>query len=170
MDLPPRSPRNDADEGGHINSEHWGNPIKKEKTPGIIQVLLCNVDTLSIGDNCLAWEAAVQALQEYQVDVTSFQETNVNWNPAILQQIQQILLKASPQRAKIVVSQSQEQSLANYKPRGTSTIVIGPRTTHTRMDGQDPHGLGRWSYLEFEGRNDKRIIFVTGYRSCNQPA
>ncbi len=67
------------------------------------------------------------------------------------------------------MSQSQEQSLANYKPGGTSTIVIGPRTTHACMDGQDPHGLGRWSYLELEGKNDKQIVFVTGYRSCNQP-
>jgi len=37
------------------------------------------------------------------------------------------------------------------------------------MDGQDPHGLGRWSYLELEGKNDKRMVVVTGYWLCNQP-
>jgi len=159
----------EMNEGGPIDSEHWGDIIQQAKAPGMIQVLSRNVDTLSIGNDCIAWEAAVQAMQEYQADSASFQETNVNWNPAILQRIQQILLKASPQRAKIVISQSQEQSLANYKPGGTSTIVIGPHTTHTQMDGQDPLGLGRWLYIEFEGKNDKRIVVVTGYRSCKQP-
>jgi len=96
-DLPHQPLRNDEDNEDPIDSEHWGDPITKEKAPGTIRVLLCNVDMLSIGDECLAWEAAVQALQEYQVDVASFQETNVNWNPAILQRIRQILLKASPQ-------------------------------------------------------------------------
>jgi len=103
------------------------------------------------------------------VDIVCFQETNVNWNPAILHQIRQILLAVLPQRAKIVVSQSKEHSLANYKPGGMSTIVLGPHTTHAWMDSYDPHGLGRWSYLEFEGSNDQWIVFVTGYRSCNQP-
>jgi len=55
----------------------------------------------------------------------------------------------------MVVSQSNKQSLANYKPGGTSMIVIGPHMTHVCMEGPDPHGLGRWSYLEFKGRNDK---------------
>jgi len=164
----PDSPNIATDETT-TNHEQWGNIAHHEKTPGTIRILLCNVDTLSIGNDCLAWEAAAKALQEYQVDIACFQETNVNWNPVILQQIRQIFLAVSPQRAKIVVSQSKEHSLANYKPGGMSTIVLGPHTTHAQMDGYDLHGLGQWLYLEFEGRNDQRIVFVTGYRSCNQP-
>jgi len=82
MDLPPQPSRNDDE--ANPEGEHWGNLITQEKAPGTIHVLSCNVDTLSIGDDCLAWEAVAQALQEYQVDIASFQETNVNWNPAIL--------------------------------------------------------------------------------------
>ncbi len=87
MDLPHCPLRNETDSEAPLDSTHWGDPITKDKALGTIRVLSRNVDTLSIGDDCLAWEAAVQALQEYQVDVASFQETNVNWNPAILQQI-----------------------------------------------------------------------------------
>jgi len=148
-------PQNTTPAENIIHHEHWGDTVQHEKTPGTIRILSRNVDTLSISDDCLAWEAAAKALQEYQVDIACFQETNVNWNPAILHRIRQILLAVSPQRAKIVVSQSKEPSLANYKPGGTSTIVLGPRTTHARMDGQDSQGLGRWSYLEFEGSNDR---------------
>jgi len=28
--------------------------------------------------------------------------------------------------------------------------------------------MGRWSGNEFEGRNARRIVIITGYRSCNQ--
>jgi len=80
-----------------IHQDHWGDPVQYEKTPGTIRILSRNVDTLSISDDCLAWEVAVKALQEYQVDIACFQETNVNWNPAILHRIRQILLAVSPQ-------------------------------------------------------------------------
>ncbi len=94
------SPNHEKHENDTTDSNHWGDPILKEKGDGIIRVLSRNVDTLSIGDDCLAWEAAAQALHEYQVDIASFQETNVNWNPAILRKIQQILLKESPNAQK----------------------------------------------------------------------
>jgi len=135
------------------NTDHWGDPVILDKPKEILRVLSRNVDTLSIGGDFLAWQAAAQALTEYQVDVASFQETNIQWNRVILQRIRQIFLGLPPKRAKITVSQSQETVTSNYKPGGTSTRVLGTRTTHVVMDGQDPHGLGRWSYMEFEGSN-----------------
>jgi len=49
-------------------------------------------------------------------------------------------------------------------------VVIGPWTSHVCMTAQDHHGMGCWSSIEFEGRNARRIVIVTGYRSCNQQA
>jgi len=36
MSPPLSSPQNDANEDGQTNSDHWGDPLKKEKADGII--------------------------------------------------------------------------------------------------------------------------------------
>jgi len=33
--------------------------------------------------------------------------------------------------------------------------------------GNDPH-LGQWSYMELIGKNEKRLIVISGYCVCNQ--
>jgi len=71
-------------------------------------------------------------------------------------------------QAKIDTSNSKDTPLGNYQLGGTSTITLGRWTSRVRTADQDPHGLGRWSYLEFEGRDARRIVIVSAYQSCSQ--
>jgi hypothetical protein len=36
------------------------------------------------------------------------------------------------------------------------------------MKGQDPFGLGRWSFIMLRGKNDTRLTIITAYRVCQK--
>jgi len=57
---------------------------------------------------------------------------------------------------------------SNYQPGGTCTAAIGHWISHAHMAMQDPHSMGQWSSIKFEGRNECWIVIATGYRLCNQ--
>jgi len=150
------------------NNDHWGDHVTLDPPPHIFRVLSRNVNTLSPADNFLEWQAAAQALHEYSISVACLQETNIQWSHPILHRIRQILSVLPTRKAKLAHSSSSEVTLGNYQPGGTCTIALGRWTPRARLSEQDSHGLGRWSHIEFEGRDGRRIVVVSAYRSCSQ--
>jgi hypothetical protein len=52
-----------------------------------------------------------------------------------------------------------------YKPGGTLTTVVGNWQSRVTEKGQDPSGLGRWSYVKLSS-NKQNLMVVTAYRPC----
>ncbi len=134
----------------------------------ILRVLSRNVNTINPSENFIEWQAAGQAFTEYSVSIACLQETNTQWSHPILHSIRQVMHKLPTKKAKIATSSSAEVIIGNYQPGGTCTIALGRWVSHARIAEQDPHGLGRWSYIEFEGCDGRRIVVVSAYRSCSQ--
>jgi len=55
---------------------------------------------------------------------------------------------------------------SHYKPGGTLCTAVGQWASHVADTGQDPHGLGRWSYILLRTRNERGLIIATAYRVC----
>ena len=36
-----------------------------------------------------------------------------------------------------------------------------------QTSGSDPHGLGRWSFVQLYGKDGKSLVMITAYRVCN---
>jgi len=151
------------------SNEPWGDTLQKDIPTHILRVLSRNVNTINSAHDFIEWKAVAHALHNYSVGVACLQETNTQWTPPLLNGVRQTFRKLPTVRAAIATSNSKDVTLGNYQPGGTCTISIGKWTNRLRFTEQDSHGLGRWSYLEFEGRDARRIIIVSGYRSCNQP-
>ena len=41
-------------------------------------------------------------------------------------------------------------------------------TSRVHSKGQDPYGLGRWSYITLKGKQDSLITIITAYRVCQK--
>ena len=55
-----------------------------------------------------------------------------------------------------------------YKPGGAATIATTNLSSRIKSSGEDPHGLGRWSYITFGSVNQDQLTIVNAYRTCKQ--
>jgi len=146
----------------------WGDPVAIDQHQNTFRILSRNINTLSPADDFIDWKAAAQALAEYSVTLVCFQETNLQWTTPITDCITQIFRNLPPKQAKVATSNSTETMPSNYQPGGTCTALLGPWISSAKLSGKDASGMGRWSFIEMEGKEARRIIIVSGYRSCNQ--
>ncbi len=142
----------------------WGDTALFEKSTHSFRVVSKNTSTLN--PHKLDMLAITEELMSKGVSVFAAQETNINWNkdttPMILAQAR----RTTPHIA-LTTSTSCEQTENWYKPGGTMVLAINHCTSRLIDRGTD-NSLGRWSYLEFVGKLNKRVIIVSAYQVCNQ--
>ncbi len=111
-------------------------------------------------------KAITKELMLCSVSVFAAQETNVHWNEDTTHLLQTQCQSVAPQ-IQITTSTSAEKTTEWYKPGGTITMAMNNWTSRVVTKGHDTY-LGRWSYLEFVGKQDKRLIVMSSYCVCNQ--
>ena len=147
------------------HNHHWGDPMVQPKPRTTFRVLSRNVNTLSTQNNYLQWKAAAQAITTSKADTVSFQEPNVAWNKINKQWIQQIL-KQPTGNVLIATTVSTEIQTLSHQWGGALQAILGDWVSCTANIGQDSTGLGRWSFIELQGKSDKWYILLSGYRVC----
>jgi hypothetical protein len=55
-----------------------------------------------------------------------------------------------------------------YKPGGTFTSIMHSLYGRYQTSGSDPHGLGRWSYIQVCSKDGKSLVMITACRVCNE--
>jgi len=102
------------------------------------------------------------------MDILCLQEINLNWTPEIEQQIKKI--RESPAHSiNMCTSHSTKNTDSNYQPGRTFTAALGSWGSHVIHHRTDNSGMGRWSFLEFEGKAGNHIIVMSRYWACSQP-
>jgi len=148
------------------NNHHWGDTMALPKPLHTFRILSRNVNTLSTKQSYLQWKAASHALAQCEVDAIALQETNLAWNKIHKQKVWQILSKPTGQ-VTTATSSSTEISTNSHQRGGTLQALVGSWVSRVVHSGSDSSGLGRWSYLELQGRHNQRFIILSGYRVCN---
>jgi len=146
-------------------NHHWGDQMQSPKPFNTFRVLSRNVNTMSTKTDYLSWKAAAHAIDQSEADTIAFQETNIAWNKIHQRKIQQIL-QTPTGNATISTSSSAEISTSPHQRGGTLQAILGDWTSRTVRIGQDTSGLGRWSFIELQGKDDQRYIILSGYRVC----
>jgi hypothetical protein len=62
-------------------------------------------------------------------------------------------------------SKSPEEFLSNSQPGGTATVICENWTSRVIDRGEDPLGLGRWSYVTLRGKGTTKVTVVTVYNA-----
>jgi len=69
--------------------------------------------------------------------------------------------------AILATTSSMEISTKSHQCGGTLQAIVGSWTLQTINHGQDHSGMGWWSFIEIQGKEDKWYIIVSGYRVGN---
>jgi len=145
-------------------NDPWGDHWAMNQPTNLFRVLSKNTGTINL--NNLDMQAIMTELNHVHASFFAAQETNVHWDVDSLHQLVTQCQQTSPQ-IKIATSMSSEKASNWYKPGGTLLLALNQWTSRVTKYGADTD-LRRWSYLEFVGKHDKRLIILSGYRVCNQ--
>ena len=64
----------------------------------------------------------------------------------------------------LIKSSSDEQTQKSYQPGGTCMIMQNNVLGTIDKYDSDKRGLGRWTYFIIQGKNNKKVAFITAYR------
>lgn len=67
------------------------------------------------------------------------------------------------------VSHTSDPFLSNYQPGGMLTSVCDNWVSRIVSRGEDPFGLGRWSYVTLHGKGTRKLTVVTAYNATPSP-
>jgi len=142
----------------------WGNIWAVPTTAQTFRIVSKN--TSIINPQNLDMQAITHELHNLNISIFAGQEPNIHWDPLIRYQIYQ-QCKSTASQIKLTTVSSQEPAEDWFKLGGALLLTLDPWTSRIISHGLDPI-LGRWTYQEFLGKNEKWVIVVSGYRVCNQ--
>jgi len=142
----------------------WGNTWAMDQPHSWFRVLSKNTGTINLQNSDM--EAITSEISNLGASVFAIQETINHWDIDATHQLYTQCRKTAPHIA-IATSSSSDSNTPGYQPGGTITLALDPWTSRVVQRGSDTP-LGRWSFLEFLGKDNKRLIVVSGYRVGNQ--
>ncbi len=145
-------------------NDPWGDIWSIKSPRQAFRVFSKNTGTINPSN--LDMRAITTELQHLGASVFAAQEPNIHWDPATMHQIYTQCRQAAS-HAFLATSCSQEPSPDWYKPGGTLLMALGPCTSRIVTRRSDL-ALGRWSFIEFAGKDGMRLVVVSAYRVCNQ--
>ena len=95
--------------------------------------------------------------------VTALVETNVNWNNFKFQDDWEALLQQSYTSLYFACSSCDEGKQHQLQHGGTSMICNYRLGAKLLEKGSDTK-LGRWSWMQFQGRHGKKVLVITAYQ------
>jgi hypothetical protein len=148
----------------HLQSEsttntHYGD--KFDSSEEFDTVLFHNINGMKDTTN---WYQVLLTMKELNVNIFGFAEINRSLNRGYKKEWFDTIRKIF-YYSKTTHSESKVQFESNYKPGGTMTTITGKWQSRVTTQGQDPTGLGRWSYMRIASKKASMII-ATAYRPC----
>ena len=141
---------------------HWGNRMepKDERT---LRLYFQNINGLPTNDNWAEWNYITSYWKPNKIDIAGLAETNLKWTKQTTATARKHLA-AQVRFAMITTTSCDEPTTYIYQRGGVLTATLGSLTGRIGGPGREVRGLGRWSYVQFQGRQRKSIIVMTSYR------
>jgi hypothetical protein len=113
--------------------------------------------------------SVMERLKLLQTGTVAFQETNLEWhNKSYRDEFQKLLVKSFG-AARVDYSTTKDKfETSPFKPDGTASAALGKMVHRVVKTGRDDTGCGRWSYITFNGKENKHITVINTYRVCSQ--
>ena len=139
-----------------------------EKDDGSIRIVSQNVNCIGINQYCnQKEERAKNWLIQNNVDITGWQETGVAFH--MLPRSKRLANRMQDIRwNKIRVSSSnnKHESNSTFQYGGTSVMAFDEAAHRIKATGADLTGLGRWTWILFEGKSKHLTRIVSAYVPC----
>ena len=70
---------------------------------------------------------------------------------------------------RVSTANNKHESIEKFQWGGTATIAYDTLANMARASRADEDGLGRWSWIQLEGHNNRRIRVISAYNPCRTP-
>ena len=134
---------------------------KPENTTCLIS---CNINGVRRGDDYQDLLEIAQSLKTSSIDITSFCETNIDWRSSAKSKLHEKFRRVY-HHIKPSTSSNSIKYNTLYQPGGTITMAMDQYTGRITNQGSDQE-LGRWSFIEILGSQERKIIITTIYQVC----
>ena len=153
-----------------MNHNHqWGDSMPTNVKGKTIRVVYQNVHrSISASDNPHT-NVLLDNLNNMEVDIFLASETNVNWKSAKHRNDFRHKVSRVWPSNRIAFSSSDvgiQFESHEFLPGGTCTMAVDNLSMRVVKVGEDPSGLGRWSYITLEGQGGRKLTCITAYRIC----
>jgi hypothetical protein len=163
---PVSQPRLSYFQSAQLNTDlhnSWGHSMEVIDPSPTFRIFLQNPNGLNISHTNYSLQHDLDTCRKYGAAVIALPETNTNWESREHLGIFNRMLKRTWDPVSTSTSRAVEPFLSSYQPGGTATIVCNNWTSRVIGHGEDPYGLGRWSYVILRGRGTTQIVFITAY-------
>ena len=127
--------------------------IKKEK------MLTCATEVTKVG-RCIGM------MREWNANIVCLAETQTAWEVPSVSRAVMKEIRRQDQYGGFVGSSSAVATASVVKPGGSAIFFDGDWGCRIIEKGEDPHKLGRWSYIKIKGRNNCKLSIFSVYRCC----
>jgi hypothetical protein len=125
----------------------WGHLPESIDTTKTFRILLQNPNGIKPSVTEPEFVFSLHICHEIGVGAICIAETNINWHHSQHTYAFQRCLHKNWKSSKFQTSIQEEHFIGNYQPGGTATVITDQWTSRVISSGQDPYGLGRWSYI-----------------------
>eukprot|EP00957_Ditylum_brightwellii_P177718 13537686-Ditylum_brightwellii.AAC.1 len=102
-------------------------------------------------------------MEDLDIDIMVWTETNMVWSNALKEKAKMQLRKRFKQ-TKVETISSNKPSTSMFRPGGTMIAALGKITGKIIESGNNPHRLGRWTYICTTGKYRRKIYILSAYR------
>ena len=148
--------------------EVWGHFPEAINDRETLRLIFANPQGLKLMSDIMETEYSMGRCHSLGVGVLCLAESNLNWDhPQATGKFHGVLRKVW-KHSKVSKSFTKDHFQSTNQPGGTVTVVYNHWTSRVIESGEDPFGLGRWSYQVLRGKGGTKLLIVTAYRVCRQ--
>ena len=145
----------------------WGN-VLKEKQENHIRICMENVNnivTLIKGNHKL--DQAKTWLIKHEIDVACWIELGVPWHRRRLKEKLKSMMRCDSWDDQLTVAANNvHEETGRRQFGGTATLAFNSMVATVASSGVDTSGLGRWSWMKFQGKLGKSTTIISVYCPC----
>ena len=132
--------------------DSWGHSLPIIDPSKVFRVFLQNPNGLRLSGSTYSLQHDLRLCHDYGAATLCFPETNLNWDLPELRAQFSDLLRKTWRNSTYVSSKSPEEFMSTYQPGGTATVICDNWTSRVIDRGEDPLGLGRWTFVTLRGK------------------
>ena len=141
-----------------------------QKELGSIRLWYTNPCGLGISHNSSKSHGSFQFIKsKSKADLIGLAETNVNWNKLSNANSLYSRVKSTWREFRTVTSHNITEKMGRCQRGGTCMFSISQVSHRVAATGKDNRGLGRWTWMELQGRGNHRTRIITAYRPGLKP-
>jgi len=153
----------------HYEDDTFGD-YYKNKERDVIRIWYTNPCGIGINHASSKSHGSLQFLKsKSKADLIGLAETNVNWNKLNNSSSFYSRIKSMWREFRTVTSHNITEKMGRCQRGGTCMFAVNQISHRMTSSGKDKRGLGRWTWMEFQGQGNHKTRVMTAYRPGSKP-